>query len=58
VRGAAVLITGTGHGMGKEMALQYGALGAKVICWDINEKNNAQTVKEINAAGGQAFAYT
>jgi len=58
VRGQNVLITGTGHGIGKETALQYAALGAKVICWDINETNNMQTVKEIKAAGGQAVAYT
>ncbi|XP_037937004.1 17-beta-hydroxysteroid dehydrogenase 13 [Teleopsis dalmanni] len=58
VQGEAVLVTGTGHGIGKELALQYGKLGAKVICWDINEKNNQQTVKEIKASGGKAFAYT
>jgi len=58
VKGEVVLITGTGHGIGKELALKYGSLGAKVICWDINEKNNQQTVKEVKSAGGQAFAYT
>ena len=43
--------------MGKETAKQYAQLGAKIICWDINEKNNSQTVKEIKAAGGQAAGY-
>lgn len=58
VNGEFVFITGTGHGMGKQMALQYAALGAKVICVDVNEKNNEQTVKEIKNKGGKAFAYT
>lgn len=58
VSGEYVFITGTGHGIGKELALQYSSLGAKVICVDINEKNNSQTVKEIKQNGGSAFAYT
>ncbi|KAH8387216.1 hypothetical protein KR093_005620, partial [Drosophila rubida] len=57
VAGQFVLITGAGHGMGKEMALQYAALGAKVLCWDVNEQTNSQTVKEIKQAGGTAFGY-
>lgn len=57
VSGKFVLITGAGHGMGKEMALQYARLGAKVICWDVNEQTNTQTVKEIKQAGGNAFGY-
>lgn len=57
VNGQVVLITGTGHGMGKEMALQYAALGAKVVCWDINEVTNNKTVDEIKKAGGVAWGY-
>ncbi|KAH8396425.1 hypothetical protein KR222_010069, partial [Zaprionus bogoriensis] len=57
VSGQFVLITGAGHGMGKEMALQYAALGAKVLCWDINEATNTQTVKEIKQGGGSAWGY-
>ncbi|XP_075158881.1 lipid droplet subset dehydrogenase 1 isoform X2 [Haematobia irritans] len=58
VRGKFVFITGTGHGMGKYMAQQYSGLGAKVICVDINEKNNSETVKEIKQGGGDAYGYT
>ncbi|KAH8420296.1 hypothetical protein KR009_008824, partial [Drosophila setifemur] len=57
VSGKVVLITGTGHGMGKQMALQYAQLGATVLCWDVNEQTNNQTVKEIKQKGGKAFGY-
>jgi len=53
-----VLITGTGHGIGKELALQYSALGSTVVCWDINEQLNQETVKLIKSRGGKAYGYT
>ncbi|XP_061388042.1 17-beta-hydroxysteroid dehydrogenase 13 [Musca vetustissima] len=58
VNGKFVFITGTGHGIGKNLALQYSALGAKIICVDVNEANNTATVKEIKQSGGVAFGYT
>ncbi|KAK9889957.1 hypothetical protein WA026_008766 [Henosepilachna vigintioctopunctata] len=48
VEGEIVLITGTGHGIGKELALKYAEAGATVVAWDVNKKNNDGTVKEIN----------
>ncbi|XP_059619278.1 epidermal retinol dehydrogenase 2 [Phlebotomus argentipes] len=57
VSGDIVLITGTGHGIGRELALQYSALGATVVCWDINEEGNKETVSEIRARKGKAHAY-
>ncbi|GAB0086124.1 short-chain dehydrogenase/reductase family 16C member 6 [Sergentomyia squamirostris] len=57
VSGEIVLITGTGHGIGRELALQYSALGATVVCWDINEAGNKETVKEIQARKGKAHHY-
>lgn len=53
-----VLITGTGHGIGKELALQYSALGSTVVCWDVNEELNLETVKAIKSRGGKAHGYT
>jgi all-trans-retinol dehydrogenase (NAD+) len=53
-----ILITGTGHGIGKEIALKYSSLGATVICWDLNEELNQETVKLIKARGGKAHGYT
>lgn len=58
VSGDIVLITGAGHGMGKELALQYSTLGATVVCWDINEKLNLETVKLIKSKGRKAIGYT
>ncbi|XP_052865532.1 short-chain dehydrogenase/reductase family 16C member 6 isoform X2 [Anopheles cruzii] len=52
-----VLITGAGHGMGKCMALQYAQLGATVVCLDINERLNANTVTNIRQERGNAFGY-
>ncbi|XP_026472355.1 epidermal retinol dehydrogenase 2-like isoform X2 [Ctenocephalides felis] len=57
VVGEIVLITGAGHGIGKEMALQYSALGATVVCLDLNKQNNEQTVNEIKSNMGKAHAY-
>ncbi|KYQ48804.1 Short-chain dehydrogenase/reductase family 16C member 6 [Trachymyrmex zeteki] len=42
-----VLITGAGHGIGKELAIGYASLGATVICWDINEETNNETMNDI-----------
>lgn len=57
VAGDIVLITGCGHGIGREVALQYGRLGAIVVCVDINGATNAETVHQIESAGGRASGF-
>ncbi|XP_043513968.1 17-beta-hydroxysteroid dehydrogenase 13 isoform X2 [Frieseomelitta varia] len=58
VLGEVVLITGTGHGIGRELALKYASLGATVVCWDINEQGNNETVEEIKQNGvSRAYGY-
>jgi NAD(P)-dependent dehydrogenase (short-subunit alcohol dehydrogenase family) len=52
-----VQITGTGHGIGKELAHQYASLGATVVCWDLNEEWNEKTVQEIRMMGCKAYGY-
>ncbi|OXU28764.1 hypothetical protein TSAR_003283 [Trichomalopsis sarcophagae] len=47
-------VTGAGHGIGKELALKYASLGATLVCWDINDTNNEETVDEIKKMGGAA----
>jgi hypothetical protein len=37
--------------MGKELALLYASKGAKVVGWDVNMKNNEETISEINHRG-------
>ncbi|XP_052900488.1 short-chain dehydrogenase/reductase family 16C member 6 isoform X1 [Anopheles moucheti] len=58
VSGDIVLITGAGHGMGKNLSLQYASLGTTVVCVDVNEKTNQETVNAIKGKGGKAFGYT
>ncbi|XP_012229357.1 short-chain dehydrogenase/reductase family 16C member 6 [Linepithema humile] len=58
VAGEIVLITGTGHGIGKELALRYASLGATVVCWDLNQQANEETINEIKKTGTTAaYAY-
>ncbi|XP_067008395.2 short-chain dehydrogenase/reductase family 16C member 6 [Anabrus simplex] len=48
LHGEVVLITGAGHGLGRELALHFAAHGCTIVCVDINEKGNEQTVRDIN----------
>lgn len=51
-------ITGTGHGIGKELAIGYASLGATVVCWDVNKETNEQTMNEIIKMGRTSvYAY-
>ncbi|CAL1533240.1 unnamed protein product [Lymnaea stagnalis] len=58
IEGEIALVTGAGHGIGRELALELSKLGATVVLWDVNKENNEKTAKDIKAAGGKAFAYT
>ncbi|XP_057330326.1 short-chain dehydrogenase/reductase family 16C member 6-like [Microplitis mediator] len=58
VAGEIVLITGAGHGIGRELAYKYASLGAIVVCWDLNAQSNQETVNEIMKLGATtAYAY-
>lgn len=56
--GEVVLVTGTGHGIGRELAQQLAALGATVVCWDVNAETNRKTAEELVRRGHKAHAYT
>ncbi|XP_018896380.1 epidermal retinol dehydrogenase 2 isoform X2 [Bemisia tabaci] len=57
VVGEVVLISGTGHGIGRELAFKFGSLGSIVVCVDINKEGNDATAQEIINRGGKAHAY-
>ncbi|KAJ9355479.1 hypothetical protein DTO280E4_6431 [Paecilomyces variotii] len=50
------IVTGAAEGMGKATALLFAASGASVVLADINEQGAQDVAKEIEKAGGQAYA--
>lgn len=57
VSGRVVLITGAGSGIGKLLATELAARGARLVLWDVDEAAAQLVAKEIEAAGGTAAAY-
>ena len=55
VAGEVALVTGAGQGIGRQIAYQLGKLKVTVICVDINEETNNETVKHIQDTDGVAF---
>ncbi|XP_022176951.1 short-chain dehydrogenase/reductase family 16C member 6-like isoform X2 [Myzus persicae] len=60
VKGNVVMITGSGRGLGRELALMFAHLGAKVACVDVDQASNEETVRLIESKqpGALAKAYT
>jgi NAD(P)-dependent dehydrogenase (short-subunit alcohol dehydrogenase family) len=56
--GDVVIVTGAGSGIGRATARNAAAIGLSVAAWDMNADGVAQTVREIEEAGGQAVAVT
>ena len=58
LQGKVAVVTGAGQGIGRGIALRLAKDGALVV---VNYQKNAETatavVREIEAAGGEAFSY-
>jgi 3-oxoacyl-[acyl-carrier protein] reductase len=54
--GKVALITGSGRGIGRAIALKLASHGARVVVNDLDPQPAADVVAEIQAAGGQAVA--
>lgn len=55
--GKTAIVTGAGSGIGQAIALRFAANGANVHVFDISESSAAETCKQIDSAGGHAFAH-
>jgi 2-hydroxycyclohexanecarboxyl-CoA dehydrogenase len=51
-----VLITGSGSGIGREMALSFAKEGAKIGVNDVSDKAIGETIDLVKAAKGEAFS--
>jgi 3-oxoacyl-[acyl-carrier protein] reductase len=56
LEGKVALVSGSGRGIGREIALKLASEGAKVVINDLDAAPAEQTVADIQAQGGQAVA--
>ena len=55
LRGEVAVVTGGGHGIGRELALKLVKLGVRVAIWDVNKAGAEQTLTEMESLGGEGM---
>ena len=56
LQGKVAIVTGAAGGIGRAIAIRFGQEGARVAVVDVREIESLETVRLIEAAGGQAVA--
>ena len=56
LKGRVALITGSGRGIGQEVALKLAREGARIVVNDLDAEPANDTVSQIKAMGGEAVA--
>ncbi|XP_061439056.1 estradiol 17-beta-dehydrogenase 11-like [Rhineura floridana] len=57
VSGQIVLITGSGHGLGRAAAYEFARRQCNLVLWDINKHGVEQTAEECRRLGAPAHAF-
>ncbi|XGW22969.1 hypothetical protein V3C99_005311 [Haemonchus contortus] len=57
IDGQVVLITGSGNGLGRLIALNFATSGCRLVLWDIDEKGNAETKQMCEDFGAEAHVF-
>ncbi len=57
LKGRLALVTGAASGIGQAIAVGFASAGARVIVTDVTAERCEETLKQIRAAGGQAWGF-